>query len=247
VGRILDAVTAPPALPVFEIGPGTGALTVPLAGRGRPVVAFEIDAELAGRLTAELSGSPGAEVVNVDYREVDLDAEADRRGWAGYVLAGNIPYLLTGTILLGIPGLARCRRAVIMVQREVGERVLAPPGSRRCGILSVYLQAYLDVSRVMTVGAGSFRPRPKVDSVVLRFEPARRDGAPEDRGAFLALLKSSFSQRRKKLSNALAAAYGPEKAASLAGRSGVDMGRRPEELTLEEWFMLSRAAESRGR
>ncbi|MDD3643241.1 MAG: 16S rRNA (adenine(1518)-N(6)/adenine(1519)-N(6))-dimethyltransferase RsmA [Candidatus Krumholzibacteria bacterium] len=246
VERILDAVAAPPALPVFEIGPGTGALTLPLAARGALVAAFEIDRALAGRLEAELGKNPRAEVVNADYRGIDLDAEAAARGWTGYVLAGNIPYLLTSTILLGLPGLARCRRAVIMVQREVGERVLAPPGSRRCGILSVYLQAYLAVSRVMNVGAGSFRPRPKVDSVVLRFEPTAREGAPRDRGAFLALLKGAFAQRRKKLGNALAAAYGPEAATALAAGSGVDAGRRPEELTLEEWFALAEAAPAGG-
>lgn len=247
VERILDAVTAPPMLPVFEIGPGTGALTIPLAGRGAAVAAFEIDGELAAGLSRELEPYPRAEVITADYRGVDLDAEAAARGWESYAVAGNIPYLLTGTILLGLPGLARCRRAVIMVQKEVGERVLAPPGSRRCGIPSVYLQAYLDVSRVMSVHAGSFRPRPKVDSVVLRLEPAAREGAPEDRGAFLALLKASFAQRRKKLSNALAAAYGQGAAAGLAAASGIDAGRRPEELTLEEWFALSRAAGSRGR
>lgn len=245
VERILDAVTAPPALPVFEIGPGTGALTLPLAARGAEIAAFEIDGALAGRLRDELAGHPGAEVVVADYRRVDLDEEAAARGWTAYAVAGNIPYLLTGTILLGLPGLARCRRAVIMVQKEVGERVLAPPGARRCGILSVYLQAYLAVSRVMTVGAGSFRPRPKVDSVVLRFEPVARDGAPEDRGAFLELLKASFSQRRKKLSNVLSASYGTEAAAGLAARSGVDTGRRPEQLTLFEWFALAEAAQKR--
>jgi 16S rRNA (adenine1518-N6/adenine1519-N6)-dimethyltransferase len=246
VERILDAVLAPPVLPVFEIGPGTGALTLPLAGRGAAVAAIEIDGALAGALAGTLAGRPGAEVVVADYRNVDLDAEAATRGWPEYVVAGNIPYLLTGTILLGLPELHRCRRAVIMVQREVGERVLAPPGSRRCGILSVYLQAYLAVSRVMSVGAGSFRPRPKVDSVVLRFEPILRAGAPRDRGAFLGLLKAAFSQRRKKLSNALASAFGQEPCAVLAARSGVDISRRSEELTLEEWFALASAAERSG-
>lgn len=246
VERILDALTAPPHVPVFEIGPGTGALTLPLAARGATVAAFEIDDRLAGQLSQELAGNPGAEVVVADYRGVDLDAEAAARGWSEYAVAGNIPYLLTSTILLGLPGLERCRRAVIMVQKEVGERVLASPGSRGCGILSVYLQAYLAVSRVMGVGAGSFRPRPKVDSVVLRFEPVARAGAPEGREGFLDLLKAAFSQRRKKLVNSLSAAYGPRIATGLVERSGVDASRRPEALALEEWFSLARAAERPG-
>jgi 16S rRNA (adenine1518-N6/adenine1519-N6)-dimethyltransferase len=235
---IIAAVTEDPDLPVLEIGPGKGALTIPLALGGTQIAAFEIDGDLAGETAAQLGAVGGAEIVHADIRGVDLDKEARRRGWQGYALAGNIPYLLTGTVLLGLPSLEGCRRAVIMVQREVGDRILTPAGSRGCGIMSVYLQAYLEISKVMTVRPGSFRPRPKVDSVVLLFLPREREGAPADREGFLAFLKAAFSQRRKKLANVLKGMRCAPGPGELEQASGIDTGRRPEELGLQEWFAL---------
>jgi 16S rRNA (adenine1518-N6/adenine1519-N6)-dimethyltransferase len=239
---IISAVTADDGLPVFEIGPGKGALTIPLAEGGTQIAAFEIDEALAEETAGRLEGFTNAEIVLADFRGVDLDAEAAARGWEGYALAGNIPYLLTSTILLGLPPLERCRRAVIMVQKEVGERILATPGSRNSGILPVFLQSYLAVKKVMTLKPGSFRPKPKVDSVVLIFAPVSRENAPGDYEGFLLFLKSAFSQRRKKLSNALKKVPGIPEAEQLERISGVDLSRRPEELLLEEWFTLFAAA-----
>ena len=243
---IIKAVRGDDSLPVFEIGPGKGALTLPLAEGGTQIAAFEIDEALAEETAALLEGFENAEVVPADIRKVDLDAEAGARGWGGYALAGNIPYMLTSTVLLGLPSLKGCRRAVIMMQKEVGERVLSSPGSRESGILPVFLQSYLAVKRVMTLRPGSFQPKPKVDSVVLVFTPIGRENAPADRGGFLSLLKSAFSQRRKKLSNALKNVPGLPDVSVLERRSGVDLSRRPEELVLEEWFALFSAAGGRG-
>ncbi len=240
-GRIVGALGLSPGDPVFEIGPGKGALTLPLAAAGARVTAFEIDRGLAGLLKERLGGKRDVEIVNADIRRVDLDKEAVRRGWERYAVIGNIPYLLTGTILIGLVKLERCRRAVIMVQKEVGERVLASPGGRKCGILSIFMQAYMDISRVTSVAAGSFNPRPKVDSVVLCFEPAGRQGAPAERAAFLSFVKEAFSQRRKKLAGVLKndpAIGGREGVIRLASIAGVDAGKRPEELLVEEWFRL---------
>ena len=242
---IISAVTADDGLPVFEIGPGRGALTVPMAAGGTQIAAFEIDEALAEEAAGRLEGFENAEIVVADIRDVDLDDEAAGRGWDGYALAGNIPYLLTSTILLGLPSLERCRRAVIMVQKEVGERVLAAPGSRNSGILPVYLQSYLDVKKVMTLKPGSFRPKPKVDSIVLVFIPVRRENAPGDSEGFLSFVKSAFSQRRKMLANALKAVPGIPGRSELEKLSGVDLCRRPEELGLEEWFALFGASASR--
>ncbi len=242
VKKIASAVTADDGLPVFEIGPGKGALTVPIAAGGTQIAAFEIDEALAEEAAGRLEGLDNAEIVLADIRGVDLDAEAAGRGWDGYALAGNIPYLLTSTILLGLPSLERCRRAVIMVQKEVGERVLAAPGSRNSGILPVYLQSYLEIKKVMTLKPGSFRPKPKVDSIVLIFVPVSRENAPGDHKGFLLFLKSAFSQRRKKLTNALKNIPGIPGRVELEKLSGVDLGCRPEELCLEEWFALFAAA-----
>jgi len=242
---IISAVTADDGLPVFEIGPGRGALTVPMASGGTQIAAFELDEALAEETAGRLEGLQNAEIIVADIRDIDLDAEAAGRGWDGYALAGNIPYLLTSTILLGLPPLERCRRAVIMVQKEVGERVLAAPGSRNSGILPVYLQSYLAVKKVMTLKSGSFRPKPKVDSIVLVFVPVSLENAPGDHKGFLSFLKSAFSQRRKKLANVLRTIPGIPEPAELERLSGVDLGSRPEELRLEEWFTLYAAATGR--
>ncbi len=120
----------------------------------------------------------------------------------------------------------------------------ACPGKRRCGILSVFLQSFLGIERVLRVRPGSFRPRPTVESVVLRFAPRVLPDAPADRRGFLDFLKLAFSQRRKKLLGVLRAASGAENARELfaSGRlAGIDLTRRPEQLALRDWFELYEA------
>ncbi len=127
------------------------------------------------------------------------------------------------------------------MQREVGERILAAPGKRACGILSIFLQSYFIIDRVMTVRPGSFTPPPKVVSVVLRFTPTEQANAPVDRLDFLAFLKGCFGQRRKKLRNVVGEALAGEGAPSLedlSRRTGIDFDARPEELALAQWYGL---------
>ena len=226
---------------VFEIGPGRGALTAPLAETGARVVAFEIDGRLVGDLETRFVRLGNVEIVHADIREVDLDREARDRGFDSYTLIGNIPYNLTSTILLALPGLLLCSKSLMMVQREVAERILSSPGERNCGILTVFLQSYMDIAKEIRVLPGSFRPRPKVESVVLSLSPALPGRGPDDRKAYLAFLKLAFSQRRKMLSSLFRDAFGMRDAGihrRLGQESGVEMKNRPEQLTLEEWFRL---------
>ncbi|MCK4350552.1 MAG: hypothetical protein KAX13_06820, partial [Candidatus Krumholzibacteria bacterium] len=159
-------------------------------------------------------------------------------------LIGNIPYNLTSTILLALPDRRLCSKSLVMVQREVAERILSSPGERNCGILTVFLQSYMDIMKEIRVLPGSFRPRPKVESVVLSLSPALPERGPDDREAFLAFLKLAFSQRRKMLSSLFRDAFGMRDAGiqnRLGRGSGVEMKSRPEQLTLKEWFRLFRA------
>jgi len=243
--KVVSALSPVPGDLVFEIGPGRGALTVPLAHSGATVVAFEIDEALVGLLREQLATSRNVEIYHADIRSVNLDAAADERGAPGFKLAGNIPYNLTSTILIDLARWRRVSQAVVMVQREVGERILAAPGERNCGILSIFLQAYFIIERVLKVRPGSFTPPPKVESVVLRFVPRTSGGGPKDREAFLKFLKGCFSHRRKKLRNVLGEQLGVETAKDwkrLGELSGVDFDMRPEELTLESWFALFAAS-----
>ncbi len=241
IRKIVEALRPGEGLPVFEIGPGRGALTIPLAEKGSRIAAFEIDRELAPLLRDACARWPLVEIVEADIRDVDFDAEAEKRGWQRYRIAGNIPYLLTSTILLRLPFSRGCAGAVIMVQKEVGERILASPGERNCGILTVFLRAYLGISEVAKVKAGSFVPPPKIDSVVLDFRPEKKEGAPAGPDEFLSFVKRGFSQRRKKLLNVLRDGRGPEgrsAAEEAFAAAGVNVSKRPEELDLDEWFRL---------
>ena len=242
--RIVEEAQVGPDGLVFEIGPGRGALTIPLAGTGAHVVAFEIDRELSGELQDRFRESEGVEILHRDIRGVKLDREAEERGHEKFTLLGNIPYNLTSTILLDLPGWRRCRAALLMVQREVGERVLAPPGVRECGILSVYMQSYMNIERVLKVRPGSFSPRPRVESVVLRFTPRVDGEGPGEREEFLGFLKGAFSQRRKKLGSVFRDVFGMGDAGNLSrleGISGASMDDRPENLTLGQWKRLFKA------
>jgi 16S rRNA (adenine1518-N6/adenine1519-N6)-dimethyltransferase len=240
-GRIAAAVEPEAGGLLFEIGPGRGALTTHLVDAEARVVAYEIDGALVEALRERFGERRNLEIVQEDIRDVDLEAEAARRAASAYKVIGNIPYNLTGVILVNLAFLERCVRSVCMVQREVGERVLAPPGERRCGILSVFLQSYFDIERVLRVRPGAFRPRPRVESVVLCFTPRVSEGAPEERRTFLSLLKTAFSQRRKRLLGVLRAAAGSALGGdAFAGGAlaGVDLRRRAEELALSDWFAL---------
>lgn len=230
---------------IFEIGPGRGALTIPLAQSGAAVVAYEIDESLVDFLRGKLDSCGNVEIYHTDIRAVNLDAASDERGRSSYKIAGNIPYNLTSTILIDLARWRSLRCAVLMVQREVGERILARPGERNCGILSIFLQSYFIIEGVLKVRPGSFAPRPNVDSVVLRFVPETTGRGPKDREAFLQFLKGCFSHRRKKLRNVRGEVLGANTAndwVRLSELSGVDFGKRPEELTLEGWFGLFAAS-----
>jgi 16S rRNA (adenine1518-N6/adenine1519-N6)-dimethyltransferase len=226
---------------VVEIGPGEGALTGELARRAGSVIALEVDRELAARLRARA-------LANVDVRD------ADARTWeygtlvrpeGGRVLvAGNLPYSVGKPIL---EALVVARTAIdemaLMLQKEVAERLAAPPGSRTYGGLSVLTQLYCDVRLALRVPPGAFRPPPKVDSAVvhLRVLPAPRVPLADER-RFHTVVRAAFAQRRKMLANALAATLGIGLAEARAAstRAGIDPARRAETLTIHEFASLTR-------
>ncbi len=249
------ASIAPRADETFlEIGPGRGALTWPLAAASARVVAYEIDRELASQLRA--AGPPNLTLIEGDFLESRAEdigrALREAPAAAGPLrVAGNLPYNAASPILGRLLDLHRAgipfRDATVMLQREVAERLLAPPGSRDYGVLSVLIRHEAVVHRLLSLPPGAFRPMPRVDStlVSLRFhapEPPAR--APE---AFAAMTRAIFSRRRKTLANALlafppAALAGP---AVLLGEANIDGRRRPETLEIRELVDLSNAIADR--
>ena len=241
VRRIARLSGAGPSDHVLEIGAGLGSLTLALAETGASVRAVEIDSGLAAALRAVVAeaGALGVEVVQGDASTLDFDDVL--HGSDRWMLVANLPYNIATPLVLDLlRDVAAIETMVVMVQREAGERLIAPPGSRARGIPSVLVERRGTARIVARVAASVFTPRPKVESVVVRIErhsssqawlPAQIDAR------FDLLVRAGFGQRRKMLRRSLSALIGPEEFAA----AGVDPASRPETLTLGQWIALARA------
>ncbi len=224
---------------VVEIGPGKGALTDVLASTCRRLIAIEIDRDLVEALQERFGGSPVVEVVEGDALEVNWAALAG----ASYLLAGNLPYYITTPLIFRILESPMPRRAVLLVQREVADRLTATPGSSEYGALTVNVQVAATVRTVARVRAGSFYPKPKVDSAIVLLTP-RGDallGADEEK-PFRQFVQSIFGMRRKTLLRLVRAQWIPsaDAAAAVLSEAGIDYSARPETLSPETFVRLFR-------
>lgn len=249
--KIVDALAPEPGDEVLEIGPGTGALTHRIAGHVRRLVAVELDGTLADKLDAEIGGREDTDILHRDILEVetaDIFAEPER-----LKVIGNIPYNITTPLIFRL--LDRTRRPavmVLMVQREVADRILASPGTKAYGALSVGVRAVATAERLFEVRRTAFRPMPDVDSTVIRITPIRPsplDPAEEDE--LRTLTRAAFSRRRKQLQRILRSApeydLGLAEIDSLTRETGLDPVARPEVLAPEDFIALTRALRGRER
>ncbi|HEV2641855.1 MAG TPA: 16S rRNA (adenine(1518)-N(6)/adenine(1519)-N(6))-dimethyltransferase RsmA [Candidatus Elarobacter sp.] len=234
--RIVAAIDPTAADTVVEIGPGRGALTDLLAPRAGRLIAVELDRALATMLRERFAEQPSVTIVENDILHTDLGALAG----ADYLLVGNVPYYITTPILFHVLAGALPRRAVFLVQREVADRMMAIPGSKAYGALSVNLQVSARVERVFDVPPGAFRPPPRVDSTVVRVMPLATPLVPAgEQPRLRSFVQSLFSQRRKQLGTILRG-LGHDVPAVL-GPLGIDPAVRPERLTPEQFITLFRA------
>jgi len=243
--RILDHAAVDGESWVLEIGPGLGALTWPLAERGAQVVALEIDSELAAILRETLP-HPKITIVEGDALSLDWEGALKDAGWEGQPLAlvANLPYYITSPLIMkalecGLPFTA----IVVMVQKEVAERMLADPGSKDFGVLSLAVQYYAQGSLVLKVPRTVFFPPPSVDSAVVKLEP-RPPQVSAPRSQLFAVIRAAFQQRRKTLRNALQpllAEWGleMEQLDRALARCGLDPRVRGERLSLAEYSQLT--------
>lgn len=245
--RIADLVAPGPGDTVVEFGAGLGHLTQHLVGRGARVVAVERDRDLAPVLRSEL-GEHHSEltVVEADATSYDLTQAAKEAG--GRVLVcGNLPYHIGSQILFQVlDHHASVKRLVTMLQREVVERIVAAPDTEDYGLLSVLLQHVADVELAIKVPPGAFVPPPSVDSAVLVATMLPGVRAPVSSEVhFRKVVKAGFSQRRKTLSNALKSVAEKDVLRAAADEAGIDLSRRGETLSVEEFARLERALASR--
>lgn len=244
--KIVAAAGVTPGDVVVELGPGHGVLTRLIAERGARLIALELDRGLVEELGAEFADMPQVEVVSGDFTKVTLSTLLSERGLDRCVLIGNIPYHLTRDVLFDflVDEVNMVARAVIMMQREVGDRIASPPGSRAYGIPSVVLQSLYDIEVVAKVSAGAFHPRPQVASIVLAFRPLAQPLVQGDEvRPFITLVKNVFQQRRKTVHNTLRAFYSlsEESLLRVHEETGVDLQSRPEVLSKEAFLSLSRS------
>jgi 16S rRNA (adenine1518-N6/adenine1519-N6)-dimethyltransferase len=246
VDKVIQAV-APSTEDLFlEIGPGRGAVTAPLAARAAHVVAIEIDRDLVEQLRSV--SLPNLTVLSGDVLELtaaDIARSLLPFHTQGIRVLGNLPYNIASPVLFRLVDLREgglpIREAILMVQREVAERIVAPPRTRDYGLLSVQLGHIADVDLLLTLPPGAFRPPPKVHSALIRLRFHPPDPAVSDLAAMRALVRSLFTQRRKTLVNSLAATLRVARpsATAVIVRAGIDGSRRPETLTIAEFAHLS--------
>ncbi len=253
--QIVDALGDVSQNTVLEIGPGRGVLTSLLAKRTRRLIAVEIDRVLAAQLRLRFAMFPNVEVIEADILTIDFDSlfgpkpGLSRPGIefkpTPAKVIGNLPYYITSEILLRLLEYAKYfETLVLLVQREVADRIAAKPGSSDYGLLSATAQLYAQVEKLFTLPPGDFAPPPKVHSSVLRLTMAPRQqelGLDGDgrvgavlQDGFIDFLRLSFGQKRKTLWNNLKGNYPESELRSALSKARVKPGDRAESLSLEE-------------
>jgi 16S rRNA (adenine1518-N6/adenine1519-N6)-dimethyltransferase len=244
--KVVRAINPQPGDVLLEIGPGLGAITLPLASTGAPILAIEIDRDLSAELATRVPGN--VSLMTGDFLTMDVvpfltGIAPQRHAGVGapqarsrYRVVGNLPYNLSSPIMFRLIDMQRRHAlfvdATLMVQREVADRLVARPGTKAYGTLGVSVQLHTRVSRLLDLPPGAFRPAPRVQSSVVRLEFGPPLAKVTDEALFDRLVRALFAARRKMLSNALKQfdPRGPD----ILAKSGIDGRRRPETLEVTE-------------
>lgn len=257
-GRIVDALGDISSRTVVEIGPGPGILTDVLTQRAGRLIAVELDRVLTAQLRMKFSRKANVEIIEGNILDVSLPGLLRTRteplaGMAAQAptakvdVIGNLPYYITSDILLHLlEQYDGIERIVIMVQREVAERIAAKPGSRDYGLLSATAQLYAKVEKLFVVPPGAFQPAPQVHSALLRLTIAPRwEQLGVELNAFIDFLKLSFAQKRKTLLNNLKGRFGDEAVRAALKSAGARADARSEAMGLEKLAAVFRELQSK--
>lgn len=240
VAGIVEAAQLTPGDHVLEIGPGIGTLTQGLAESGASVTAVELDRRLIEILGKTLEGYHNVQVIHGDILRLDISREI---GAEKYKVVANLPYYITTPIIMRLlEERLPIDLLVTMVQKEVAERMVARPGGKDYGALSVAVQYYTEPEIMFPVPASSFIPPPAVESAVIRCTVRSQPPVQVNEKIFFRVVKAAFSQRRKTLANALKTTGLPkEEVAGVLERAGIDGLRRGEQLSLQEFAAIANA------
>jgi 16S rRNA (adenine1518-N6/adenine1519-N6)-dimethyltransferase len=231
--RIIQSAQLTPGDLVVEIGPGPGKLTRMLCERVRKVIAIELDERLYARLKTELAGYGNLELIHGDALEYPYETLPE------FTVVANIPYYITTPIIFRLlTSKKNIRSMTLTVQKEVAERIVATPGGKDYGVLSLMVQYYAVPVFQFMIPKEAFRPVPKVDSAVIRMQILERPPVDvRDEKMFFRIIRTAFSQRRKMLSNSLRSIRSDTK--EWLTEAGIDPNRRPETLSIQEFARLS--------
>jgi 16S rRNA (adenine1518-N6/adenine1519-N6)-dimethyltransferase len=229
---------------VLEVGAGLGSLTVPLAEAGCRVLAVEVDRGLSDALREVVAPYPNVRIEVADAMRLDWPSTLGQGRWS---MVSNLPYNVSVPLLLELlENAPAIERYLVMVQREVGERLVAGPGAEGYGAVSVRVAYRADARVVRRVPADVFWPRPKIDSVLVRLEP-RPPTVDVERAALFAVVNEGFAERRKTMANALRRlGRDPASAAEVLRTVGLDPSARAERLGLDDFARITEAMLERG-
>lgn len=218
---------------VIEIGPGAGSLTYELAQVAKNVLCYEIDNTLEDILSNNLMGLDNVEVIYKDFLLANIKDDIKKYNYKKLYVVANLPYYITTPIIIKlIEEKIDVDKIVVMVQKEVGDRFKAIPGSKDYGSLSIFLDYYFNVKKILDVSRNVFMPKPNVDSVVIEFTKKQEKSKIKDENVFFKLVRDSFKQKRKTLKNNLRD-YDLIKIETILKRYNYDLSVRAEQLSLE--------------
>ena len=218
---------------VIEIGPGAGSLTFKLALKVKKVICYEIDTTLKEILSKNLEGLNNVEVIYEDFLKRNVLSDLEKEEYKKLYVVANLPYYITTPIIEKfISDKIPVDKIVIMVQKEVGDRFKAIPKTKSYGSLTVYLNYYFDIKKLMNVSRNVFLPKPNVDSVIMEFSKKKSPYNVKNEEIFFNLVRSAFSQKRKTLRNNLKS-FDLEKIENVLTRHSFSLMTRAEELSID--------------
>jgi len=224
---------------VIEIGPGAGSLTYALSRYAKNVLCYEIDTTLKELLNENLEGSTNVEIIFKDFLKANVLEDIKKYEYKKLYVVANLPYYITTPIIMkfiedGVP----VDKLVVMVQKEVGDRFKAKPSTKEYNSLSIYLNYYFDVKKILDVSKNVFIPKPNVDSIVVEFIKKETLYELKNKNIFFKLVKDSFTQKRKTLRNNLKG-YNLEKVEEVLKKYNFDLSVRAEQLPIEVFVDIS--------
>ena len=224
---------------VIEIGPGAGSLTCGLKDVAKNVLCYEVDKTLKNVLDENLKGATNVEVIFEDFLKADVNKDIKKYNYKKLYLIANLPYYITTPIITKIiEEKIDVDKIVVMVQKEVGDRFKATPGTKDYNSLSIYLQYYFDISKLLDVSRNVFMPKPNVDSIVIELKRKEKLITLKNEELFFKLVKDSFTQKRKTLKNNLKC-YDLDKIELILNKYGYDLSVRAEMLSLDIFIDIS--------